>query len=48
MRRFLQTFVAGSVEDAFVTMLSANDAELTDTDLARLRQIIDEAERRDR
>ena len=46
MQRFLQTFVDGSIEQAFVTMLSANEADLTDSDLARLREIIDQAEQK--
>ena len=46
MRRFLQTFVDDSLEQAFVTMLSAKETDLTETDLTRLRQIIDEAEQR--
>lgn len=46
MRRFMQTFVDGSIEQAFVTMLSAKETDLTETDLARLRQIIDEAEQK--
>ncbi len=46
MRRFLQTFVDDSLEQAFVTMLSAKETDLTETDLARLRQIIDEAEQK--
>jgi len=46
MQRFLQTFVDGSVEKAFVTMLSAKETDLTDIDLARLREIIDEAEQK--
>jgi len=46
MRRFLQTFVDDSLEQALVTMLSAKETDLTDTDLARLRQIIEEAEQK--
>jgi len=46
MRRFLQTFVDGSLEQAFVTMLSVKETDLTEMDLARLRQIIDEAEQK--
>jgi predicted transcriptional regulator len=46
MRRFLQTFVDGSLEQAFVTMLSAKETDLTEQDLVRLRQIIDEAQQK--
>lgn len=46
MRRFLKTFVDGSVEQAFVTLLSAKETDLSESDLDRLRQIIDEAEQK--
>jgi predicted transcriptional regulator len=46
MRRFLQTFAEDSLEQGLVTMLSAKETELTEKDLDRLRQIIDQAEKR--
>jgi predicted transcriptional regulator len=44
MRRFLQTFVDGSLEQGLATLLTAKETELGPEDLARLRRIIDEAE----
>jgi len=44
MRRFLQTFVDDSLEQGLVTMLSARETALTGPELERLREIIDEAE----
>jgi len=45
MQKFLQTFVDGSAEQALGTLLSAKDTELTNDDLERLQQIIEEAKK---
>jgi len=45
MQKFLQTFVDGSAEQALGTLLSAKDTELTNDDLERLQQVIEEAKK---
>lgn len=45
MQRFLSTFFDGSVDMALGTLLSAKEADLTDDDIDRLQQILDEAKR---
>ncbi len=47
MRRFLKTFADDSLESAFVAMLSAKEADLSEAEATRLRQIIDAAARRE-
>jgi predicted transcriptional regulator len=46
MKRFLQTFVDGSAEQALATLLSAKEAELSEADFERLQVLIDEARRK--
>jgi len=43
LRRVVQTFFGGSVEKTVATLLSSDEARLTDEELARLRALIDEA-----
>ncbi len=41
MQKFLKTFVDGSVEKAFGTLLTAKEADLSEEDLGRLQELID-------
>ena len=41
----VQTFFEGSVADAVVTLVSENEADLTDAELDRLAELIDKARR---
>lgn len=43
MRRFLRTFVNGSVDGALATLLSAKETDLTVEELDRLQKVLDEA-----
>jgi BlaI family transcriptional regulator, penicillinase repressor len=47
MKRFLTTFVDGSVEEAFATLLSAKETKLTPEELDRLAKMIEDAKRRE-
>lgn len=44
----VQTFFEGSVADAVVTLVSENEADLTDEELDRLADLIDRARRREK
>ena len=45
MQRFLQTFVDGSAEAALGTLLTAKEADLSETDLDRLQLLIETAKK---
>lgn len=45
MQRFLSTFVDGSVEQALSTLISAKGAQLTDEEIERLQQMLEEAKK---
>ena len=48
LRRLLQTFFDGSVEQAVAAMLDASESELSDEELARLERLIAEARKEGR
>lgn len=48
LKRVLRTFFDGSVEQAVSALLSGSDAKLSDHELDRLSELIDQARREDR
>lgn len=48
MTRVLETFYEGSLEKAVAAMLQGRDAKVTDEELARLRQLIDDTQQEER
>jgi predicted transcriptional regulator len=45
LSRVIQTFFDGSVEHAVASLLSTNEAKISDEELQRIRELIDRAER---
>jgi len=48
LKRVLQTFYDGSVEKAVAALLSVSDADLSDMELRRLAELIDQAKKEGR
>jgi predicted transcriptional regulator len=42
MKQILQTFFGGNVEDAVMTLMSEADVRLSDEDIVRLQEIVDQ------
>ena len=48
LQRILSTFFGGSVEEAVAGLIEASDTELSETDLAKLKKIINQARKEGR